>query len=220
MKTLYNLVALVAIANLLVIGGLAGSLVISGKLNSQTASIIAAVLRGEKYVPASPTTTSAPAAATSQPVTRPAPAVEPKGAVDTIERQEALLEQKEIALERRYSRLKDAEMKLIQDREALAQKQEAFDRQLKLQKQASEDEGFAKALALYTQMAPKLAKEDFMKLDTDIVVRYLMNMPKRGSTKILQEFKTAEEQKRRQELIERIRTQQEMLEQAAQKGRE
>ncbi len=219
MKTFYNLIALVAIANLLIIGGLAASLMISGKLNAQTATTIASVLRGEKLVPAPTTTTSAPAVST-QPATRPVKSVEPKGTVDTIEMQQALLEQQGIALERRYSRLKDAEMKLIQDRETLGQKQETFDRQLKLQKQTSEDEGFTKALTLYTQMSPKLAKEDFMKLDTDITVRYLINMPKRNSTKILQEFKTPEEQKKRQELIERIRTQQEMLEQAAQKGKD
>ncbi len=201
MKTLFSLISIVAIANLLVIGGLVGVLVFSGRLNSESAKTIAAVLRGEKLVSATAVgTTTAPA---TQPATRPAPMTEEEAKIQQI-----LVEQQIKAIEHRYNRLKDAELKLIQDREALKQKESGFTKQVKVQEEAAEDKGFSKALALYSKMPASAVKDDFMKLDPEIVVRYLMNMPERTSTKILKTFTTPAEQARRQDITERIRTQQ------------
>ena len=109
-------------------------------------------------------------------------------------------------------------MKLIRDREALAQELETFNQQKKVQQQAGEDTGFNTALTNYCALPPKIVKEDFMKFDTEIVVHYLVNMPKRTSAKILQEFKTPAEQQKRQEIMERIRTQQVLANQTTQKA--
>ncbi len=207
MKTLYNLIALIAIANFLIIGGLVGYLIVSGKLNSESAGIMAAALRGEKMIPA---TTSAPAA--SQPATQPAVAKAPVS-LDSVEMQLAYIEHEKKEIEDRFARLKDAEFKLIQDREALTQKQQEFDRQVRIQEKSIEDAGFNKTLEMYTQMPPKQTKEIFMKLDPEIVVRFLMNMKKQAYTKVIKEFKTQAEQQRLQELLERIRTQQVLLDQ-------
>jgi len=204
MKTIFNLVAIIAIANLLIIGGLVAALMLSGRLNTESATTIASVLRGEKMVPATQPTTTAP---TTQPGKK-------GGALSSetaVEIELTQLEQKEKAVEHRYARLKDAELRLLQDRELLKQKQDLFNKQVKIQHESAEDKGFANALALYTKMPPEVAKEDFMKLDIDIVVRYLMNMPVRTSTKILEEFKTPAEQAKRQDITERIRTQQALL---------
>lgn len=209
MKILYHLIAVIAIAQLLVIGGLVAYLFASGKLNARSAAAMAAALRGDKTVPGEFAAGPAPA---SQPAL--VPAAEEKS-VESIEMQLALLDREKRFVTDRYSALKAAELKLIQDREALDRKLQGFTQDAKLQKQASEDEGFTKALALYTQMPPEAAKEDFMKLDIDTVVRYLMNMPKQKSAKILQEFEQPDEQKRRQEITERIRTQQLLLDKDA-----
>ncbi len=212
MKTLFNLIALIAIANLLIISGLVGYLIVSGKLNSESAGKIAAVLRGEDLVPASQATsqpTSQPVAATSHAVAE--QKAEPFS-LEMLEVQQALLERERRLIEDRYSRVKDAEFKLLKDREAFLQKKKEFYKQVELFQKASKDEGFEKALALYSKMPPKLAKEDFMKLDIDIVVTYLMNMSKMTAAKILKEFKTPEEQKRRQEILEKIRTRKILLE--------
>lgn len=216
MKTLYHLLALIAITQLLVVGGIVGYLLAGKKLNPQSASAIAAVLRGEALVPAS--SAAATAAATTAPATRPV-AEEPRS-IESIEMQLAMLDREKRFVTDRYSALKAAELKLIQDREALNQKQQGVEQQINLQKQASVDKGFATALDLYTKMPPDAVKEDFMKLDLDIVVRYMMNMPKQRSAKILQEFESPEEQKRRQEITERIRTQQSLLDAAAAKDKE
>ncbi len=210
MKTLYNLIALIAIANLLIIGGFTAYLLISGKLNATSSEIIAAALRGEKLIPA----------ATTQPSTMPATqpdnslSTDKKNSFQGIEMQLARLERARKEIDDRYARLKDAEFKLIKDREYLTQREMEFQNQLKLQQQAGADEGFNKALLLYTQMPPKAVKDDFMKLDLDIVVRYLASMKKQDSAKILKEFKSPDEEKRRQEIMERIRTREITVDQA------
>ena len=209
MKTLYNLLAIVAIANLLILGGLIGFLVVSGKLNTESASDIAAILRGEK--PGDNATASlVHAQTTSAPSTRPSRM--DQNPVDTMEIQLAMLDREKRSVEvDRFSRLKDAEMKLLQDREKLAREQAELKKQVKVERQKIEDEGFNTALAAYSQLSPKKVKEDFMKFDTDIVVRYLTNMSKRTAKKILEEFKTTEEQQKRREIMEKIRTQQNLI---------
>ncbi|NLE28317.1 MAG: hypothetical protein GX629_01450 [Phycisphaerae bacterium] len=201
MKTLLNLLALVAVASLLIISGLIGYLVIDGRLNSQSAEQIAKILRGESIAPVA--TTQPEIAATTQPATQPAAT---NLSFQSIELQLAQIERERKEISDRYARLKDAEMKLIMDREAMLREKNEFERQVLAQQTISKDEGFTKALTLYTQMPPKMAKEDFMKLDTDIVVRYLTHMKKQESAKILKEFKTPVEQKKRQEILEQIRT--------------
>jgi flagellar motility protein MotE (MotC chaperone) len=202
MKSLYNLLALVAIASLLIISGLIGYLVANGRLNSHAAEQIAKILRGESLVAAA--TTQPTTMAATQPATQPATS---NSTFQSIELQLAQIERERKEIDDRYARLKDAEMKLIMDRETMLRQKKEFDQQVQSQQKTSEDEGFAKALTLYTQMPPKMAKEDFMKLDTGIVVRYLMNMKKQESAKILKEFKTPAEQQKRQEILEEIRTQ-------------
>jgi len=204
MKALFNLIALIAIANLLIVSGLVGYLIASGKLNAESADKIAAVLRGEKLIPASQVATQ-PA---GWPTTQVASTQKAKPfSLELLEVQQALLEREKRLIEDRYSRVKDAEFKLLKDREEFLQKQKEFYKQVEMFQKASKDEGFDKALALYSQMPAKLAKEDFMKLDIDVVVAYLMKMPKRTAAKILKEFKTPEEQKKRQEILEKIRMQ-------------
>ena len=210
MKALFNLIALVAIANLLIISGLVGYLIFSGKLNAESAGKISAVLRGEDLVPASQVASQPAGVATSQAAV--AREERKTFSMEMLEVQQATLEREKRLIEDRYSRVKDAEFKLLKDREAFLQKKKEFYKQVEMFQKASKDEGFEKALALYSKMPPKLAKEDFMKLDIDIVVAYLMNMSKMTAAKILKEFKTPEEQKRRQEILEKIRTRKILLE--------
>ncbi len=214
MKTLYNLIALIAITNLLIISGLIGYLIVSGKLNSESVAQIIAVLRGEKLVPQT-ATTSAPSTQPTQKKSE--PLAKQTASMDTIEAQRAILEREKRIIQDRFIRLKDAELKLIQDREAFLAEKNKFYKEVELVRKANQDLGFQKALALYSKMPPKLAKEDFMKLDIDTVVRYLMNMSKLTAAKILKEFKTPQEQRRRQEILERIRTQQRIAELASRK---
>jgi len=201
MKLIYHLLALVSLAVVLVLSGLFGYLVLSGRLNADVANTIAAVLAGKEMVEVVHEET---------PTTQPA-AEAPAMGLEQVEMRSAMLDRQLRVVDDRLTRLKDAELKLIRDREAFQDERGLFARQVELQQKANEDEGFRQALSMYTQIPPDQVKEDFMKLDLEIVVRYLMSMPKRNQAKILQEFATPAEQEKRRQITERIRTQEIIL---------
>lgn len=204
MKTILGILGFLSALTLATILGLVVALSVTGKLNPKSGAAIVAALRGDELVPATQPTTQP----TSQPTSRPAEeALDFRGA----EERQAVLDRKLRLIDDRQNRLMDAELKLIHDREDLSREQDAFQKQVLVQEKANQDEGFKTALDMYMKMPAKQVKEDFMKLDVDIVVRYLMHMSTRTQTKILSEFKTTEEQDRRRILTERIRTQEILL---------
>jgi len=206
MKVVYHIVAMLAIVIVLMMTGLVGYLAISDKLTGESANLIAAVLRGEKLVLA----TAAPPLDTVSATTHASDQVassRPNLDLTTIQMRSALLERQRRTIEHMYSRLKDAELKLIRDREEFDKSVQLFNKQVQLRQKTNEDEGFNKALAMYTKMPPNQAKDDFMRLDLEVVVKYLMNMSDRPRTKILNEFRLPAEKERRIEITERIRTQ-------------
>jgi flagellar motility protein MotE (MotC chaperone) len=67
------------------------------------------------------------------------------------------------------------------------------------------DKGFTETLKLYNAMTTKQVKDIFAQLDDDTVVRYLQAMDARRASRVLGEFKTPEELKRAQALLELMR---------------
>jgi hypothetical protein len=202
MKTIYQILAIFAVCSLLVWGGLVGYLIASGRLNSQSANLIAAALRGEAPVP-SVAAVPAPTPQTTQTASTTQPAMDPVAG----EAYAALLSREKRTIQDMEHRLRDAQLKQIQAREQFMHEVEQFEAQARAQQKAGENEGHTKALAMYEEMSPKQAKEDFMKLDLPIVVSYLISMSDRSRTKILREFKTPAEQERRRQITELIRNQ-------------
>jgi len=206
MKTLYNLLALAAITVVLILSGLVGYLLVSGSLNAESAATIAAALRGEKPVPEGTTTAPAPAPAT-QPAKELVKVVPTTDLSSFAELQASLRERQERVIQDKLARLRAAQLKLIQDRERFEQEVALFHQQVVANEKVRKEKGFTKALAMYTQMPPKQAKEHFMKLDIDVVVRDLMNMKDRDVAKILKEFREPAEQERSRQIIDRISAQ-------------
>jgi flagellar motility protein MotE (MotC chaperone) len=87
-----------------------------------------------------------------------------------------------------------------------AEKQE-FAMQLEQQKEQSQQEGFRKALQAYSRMKPKAVKDDFMNMTDEEVVRYLSEMKNDTVTRILDQFKTSEEQTKRLRVIKLLEQQ-------------
>ena len=203
MKMVWSLISLVAVTILLIASGLVGYLTVSGRLNGESAGVIASVLRGEKLVPAG---LAEAGSATTQPTTQ-AAATQPALDLAAGELGSAMLDRQKRIVEDLWARLRDAQHQLIRDREEFAKKETLFEKRVEAQEKSDKDEGFSKALVMYTEMEPRQAKEDFMKLDLEIVVRYLAKMPKRTQKNILEEFRTVPEQEKRRQITERIRTQ-------------
>lgn len=66
--------------------------------------------------------------------------------------------------------------------------------------------GFQKVLKNYSSLKPKLVKNDFMQMEEEQVVRYLMAMKSDTATKILNTFKTPEEEAKRQRILRLMET--------------
>ncbi len=90
-----------------------------------------------------------------------------------------------------------ARKKLDTDLLELKQKQESFQQTVKTNNEQAQDVGFLKTVASYSSMKPKMVKNDFMNMDDKEVVRYLSVMKQDVVTKVLNQFKTDDEQAKR-----------------------
>lgn len=99
-----------------------------------------------------------------------------------------------------------AQAQLARDRTALEEREMALAKRDAELNQRAIDAGFDASLALYNGMQTRQVKEIFATLDDAVVVRYLQAMDPRRASRILKEFKTPEETRRAQALLERMRT--------------
>jgi hypothetical protein len=67
------------------------------------------------------------------------------------------------------------------------------------------DKGFQDTLTLYNSMPAKQVKTVFMSLNDDTMIQYLRAMEPRVATKVIKEFKSAEENERIGKVLEKMR---------------
>ncbi|MDX2197561.1 MAG: hypothetical protein SF069_01160 [Phycisphaerae bacterium] len=222
MSKLYHMLATVAIAQLLALGGVLGYLGATGGLSAGSIEQIVRILRGEEFVSASaasqPTSSQAASQASSQPVM--AAAVDDNEVTTAAERVAARARESRLSglrvqralqeLAAREELLRHAQQSLIEDQEAFeAERTRWNDQRSKLAQQA-QDEGFKSELRSVTDMSPQLAKEHLMrtwkKSEVD-AVRLLNALPPTKKKKILEQFKGQEEFDLMHRMLEQVRLQ-------------
>jgi flagellar motility protein MotE (MotC chaperone) len=104
-------------------------------------------------------------------------------------------------LRNRQDTIDTAKAKLEKDLKQLEKDKQVFTAKVDQQEALAKDEGFQKALKSYILMKPKYAKQDFMEMEETEVVRYLAAMKADTATKILNQFKTPQEQEKRRQLL-------------------
>ncbi|MCP4709407.1 MAG: hypothetical protein GY869_12340 [Planctomycetes bacterium] len=151
------------------------------------------------------------------------PEPEDSGAVEDTEapqeagmRIAALEEQREMAsreiqrdiqlLRSQQNTLVMEQAKLQKDIDELQVKEVAFEEKMAEYNQKVQEEGFQKALKSYSQMKPKMVKEDFMQMTDVEMVRYISEMKSDVSKKILEQFRTPDEQLKRQGVMKLLET--------------
>ena len=216
MKKLLHVLVLLLAVHFLAVAGAVGWLFQSGKLDRDKATAIR-----DMVFPA-----TAPAeVVTTQPATQ--PAAEPSGGVkldellakyagrragEQVELIQQSIDGQAATLDRRARELDNLMGQILREKEELALKSGALDaeRQRLVQQQKQQaaqagDKGFQDSLNLYTAMPGKQAKSAFMAMPDELVARYLQAMPPRTATRIIKEFKSAEEQERVNRVLERVR---------------
>jgi flagellar motility protein MotE (MotC chaperone) len=88
--------------------------------------------------------------------------------------------------------------RLVADQKKLAAAQQA-------QAKLVTDKGFQDTLSLYTTMPPRQVKTIFMTMSDETMVQYLRAMEPRTASKIMKEFKTADEEARIAKVMEKMR---------------
>ncbi len=211
---LFHTAAIVSIASMLAVGGFCAYLVGIGKLTSQRVDQIAAVLRGE--MDADPNEAAAAPAEAADDETADADEVV-RGSADQARerrRREGLetlrLERAAADLAAQREMLERLRLSVVNEQEALEKAREKFAAARQQRQEDLRDVGFQKELRLVTGLSPKQAKEHIIaswrKHKAD-AVRLMMAMDQRQAKRILDQMRSAEEQRVMSELLEEIRLQ-------------
>lgn len=188
-RKLYHALALLALVNLFAMGGLIGFLVATDRLDKERVEQVAKVLRGQW---------PQERVAASQPIEPPPP---PKISREEIEAAQAKRELYRLVDNRHQRESADRlalensiHLQVLRRLEEIDRKNEEFKKQKQELAQQSQEEGFAQALDMYSNMEPKQAK-DLLRLkqkDADVVA-LLMEMDPNRRKKIVNVCKTPEE---------------------------
>jgi len=220
MKTFARVIALLAVIHVLALGGLAGWLAATDRLNRDRAEQVVEMLattieQAEQQRQAEQRKHAAEQAQRNRQA-RIANIGEAGSAAEQLAEQrkqnEVLLRRLErtrseiqvlrdsLALARR--RMEDQRDKLVEQKRTLEKRLETIEKQLN-------DDGFKRAVALYESIPPDQAKQMFLQLmeqnHTDQVVMYLEAMKPRKAAGVLREFEQGPEIARAVELTERLR---------------
>ena len=214
MKKLLNVLMLALAMNFIAVAGGIGWLYSSGHVDKQKVLAIKAIVFPPPASQPGPQTNS-PSTSPGQPklkleellglaATRPAP--------EQVEFLQRKIDSQVLQLDERERQLHDLQIRVDLDRKQVQQDRQALDQERtqqqkldELAKKQAADKGFQDTLKLYMEMTGKQAKQIFMTLDDDTVVRYLRAMPSRDAIKIIKEFKTDQEVARLQPLLEKMR---------------
>ena len=214
MKKLFNVLVLTLAINFLAVAGGLGWLFSSGKLDKARIAAIREVI----FPPPSTQPTDAKKAE-ADPATQPTlkleillaknsglPAGQQIEALQrTFDQQQAILDRRERELLAIKEQADRAAKGVRNDRDALAKESQALKKREEESKKLATDEGFQNTLSLYNSMSGKQVKQVFAALDDQTVMRYLQAMEPRAASKIIKEFKTDDEVKRIQQVLEQMR---------------
>jgi hypothetical protein len=203
MKRLFTWLSVVALAQMLAVGGGLGYLWGTGRLDAEQVEHIAAILRGE--------TDDAEPAPTTAPVTQPADESYFQAIADQnrqIREQEEIfrrqLERQIIEAAQTNALLDQVRIELMRESEALKQERDDFEAQLAASAERANTEGFQKDLELLSSLPAKLAKTQLMKRSEVEAARIIGAMPKRKATKVLEACQSAQEKEWVDKILQRI----------------
>jgi hypothetical protein len=214
MKTLVQVIVCTLALNFLALAGGVGWLVSKHQLDRERLMAIKEIVF-PKPVEAAPTTEPS-----EDPTTRPVMRLEEllasasgRTASEQVDFIQNAFDAKMVILDKRQREIHD-----LQESVELAKKQMAADRaELDVREKAltareqqatklATDQGFKDSLALYTSLPPKQVKTIFLGLDDQTMINYLQAMEPRTASRIVKEFKTPDETKRMQAVMEKMRT--------------
>lgn len=189
LQRLYHALAILAIAHLVAIAGIAVHLVVSGRLDAQKAEMVAQILRGEPL-----------AAATQPAASQPAPETEAAQQAIVLPQTEqdrqllqALLERERAEIRYREELAEREKLALMREREELEKLRARIEAERRAREATSQAEGFTKELEVLSSVKAKQRKLLLMQKEDAEVVRLLKAMDPRLAKQVIEACKTPEE---------------------------
>jgi len=222
MRKIGTLLLAIVLLNVLMAAGLVAFVVATGRLDGAKAQVIVDLVRKpgtpkDLRTQVAALLVAAPATApATQAGTRPGgpvPFTALASASDRVEYARQAMEQERLRLEREAQDLQHRQNLLDTQRrevEAALAKIDAEKKKFQAQVQAAEakakEENFTRTLALYRDLKSKQVKDLFMGMNEDLVADYFKALEAEQTTKIIGEFKTADERAFVGRVLERIRS--------------
>lgn len=196
MKTVLTVLIAALLIHSLALLGLLGYGLATGRFDGEKTGQYLATWRGETLVPPSAEKIVEEAGESPQ---------EAAGRIAEAERDREILT---LEIKRQQERVRNmmaaldaARANFDKELKELRTAKERFNERLAQQNDAAREEGFLKQLGFYSNMKPKLVRDDFMKMSDDEVARLLAAMSPDIAKKILNTFKTEQEQDKRLRVI-------------------
>jgi hypothetical protein len=213
MKKLFSVLMLTLALNFLAVAGGVGWLYKQGRIDKEKIAAIKEILFPKPAVDLATTQPS------EDPTTQPIMRLEEllakaagRSASEQVEFIQHAFDAQMAILDRRQRELIDlqrqvdlSKQQMTKDLAALQQQKQALDAREQEATRLASDTGFQDSLTLYTTMAPKQVKTIFMGLDDQTIKNYLEAMQPRTAAKIVKEFKSPDETKRIEKIMEQMR---------------
>jgi hypothetical protein len=202
----YDTVALLAVLNLLGLGGLAAYIVGTGAVDGEKLREIAAVVRGDQE----PQTQAAPTDEQTEVVAEPlAPAVGGDALAESQVNREIMRREAErikAELDQRLALNNSILLRVMTERECFNREREEAQKQREASVKQRREDGFKKQIDIYESIAPKIAVEHLLAMpEPDDAARVLVQMNTRKARKIVEAAKRGNKMERMKVILQRVR---------------
>lgn len=206
LKKIYGLAALMALLNLLGIGGLVGYLVWSQKLGGEQVEQIAGILRGDDAEAEEGATEEAQG---SDPAVEAAPAGR---SAELLDRGQEAEEQLRLKADRRRAELNQqaatiasARLEVTRQREALERRASQLEAQARQRQKAEQTEGFKKEMDLLASLKPREALFYLLQKPKADAASLILNLNTRKAKRIVEAAKTPVQKRSMSEIMQMLR---------------
>lgn len=206
LKKIYSLVAMMALLNLLGIGGVVGYLVWSGKLGSEKMEQIAGIFRGDGAE-----VEEGQAEKADESVVE-AKAAAPSRSSEELDRDQEAEEQFRLKADRRRAELNQqsdtiasARLEVTRQREALERRALQLEAQARRRQKAEQTEGFKKEMDLLSSLKPREALFYVLQRSSEDAASLILNLNTRKAKRIVEAAKTPAQKRAMSEIMQMLR---------------
>ena len=202
----YDAVALLAVLNLLALGGLVAYIAGTGAIDGEKLREIAAVVRGDQ----GPQTQITPTDEQAEEVAEPAA---PAGGGDALAESQVNLEtirreaeRIKAELDQRLALNNSILLRVMTERESFNREREETQEQREASVEQRREDGFKKQIDIYESIAPKIAVEHLLAIpEPDDAARVLVQMNTRKARAIVEAAKRGNKMEKMKVILQRVR---------------